>query len=120
MLDRLGIYARLVFAAVIVATSTACSTNPATGRSQALMYNRSEEIQIGDEHKGPLTEEFGGAITQPALHNYVADIGKRLAAVTEADFPSLPWEFTLLNSKVINAFALPGARSSSRVGCARR
>ncbi|MBX3403682.1 MAG: M48 family metalloprotease [Phycisphaeraceae bacterium] len=110
MHDRIGTFARLAFVAVIVATSTACSTNPATGRSQALMYNRGEEIQIGEEHKGPLTEEFGGAITQPALHNYVSDIGKRLAAVTESDFPSLPWEFTLLNSKVINAFALPGGK----------
>jgi predicted Zn-dependent protease len=33
-----------------------------------------------------------------------------LSAVTEADNPSLPWEFTFLNSPVINAFALPGGK----------
>jgi predicted Zn-dependent protease len=110
MIDRFGLVARCVLFAAVAFCVSGCSTNPATGRSQALMYNRSEEIQIGEENKGPLTEEFGGAITQPALHNYVADIGKRLAAVTESDFPSLPWEFTLLNSKVINAFALPGGK----------
>lgn len=87
-----------------------CTTNEATGRSQYLAMSRDEEIRVGEEHKTPLTQEFGGAITQPDLHNYVADIGRKLAAQTEADNPSLPWEFTLLNSKVINAFALPGGK----------
>lgn len=87
-----------------------CQTNEATGRSQYLAMSRDEEIKVGEENKAPLTQEFGGAITQPDLHNYVADIGRKLAAQTEGDNPTLPWEFTLLNSKVINAFALPGGK----------
>lgn len=110
MRHRSELLARFSVLVVLVASVIGCETNAATGRSQALMYTRSEEIQIGDENKGPLTEEFGGAIVRPELHGYVADIGKRLAAVTEADNPQLPWEFTLLNSKVINAFALPGGK----------
>ena len=33
-----------------------------------------------------------------------------MSALTEADNPTLPWEFTLLDSEVINAFALPGGK----------
>lgn len=110
MKTRSRLLASLVLLSLVAAAPLGCETNAATGRSQALMYSRGEEIQIGDENKGPLTEEFGGAIVRPELHGYVADIGKRLAAVTEADNPQLPWEFTLLNSKVINAFALPGGK----------
>lgn len=100
----------IVCAAGMVAGLQGCTTNEATGRSQYLAMSREEEIKVGAENQAPLTAEFGGAITQPALHGYVADIGRKLAAQTEADNPELPWEFTLLNSKVINAFALPGGK----------
>lgn len=111
MKTRSRLLASLVLLSLVAAAPLGCSTNEATGRRQFLAgMDREKEIQIGEENKGPLTEEFGGAITQPALHGYVADIGRRLAAQTEGDNPGFPWEFTLLNSKVINAFALPGGK----------
>ncbi len=87
-----------------------CSTNATTGRSQIAFYSREEEIQLGTEAQPQLTEEFGGKVNSPELQAYVTEIGQRLAATTEADNPSLPWEFTLLDSPVINAFALPGGK----------
>jgi len=39
--------------------------------------------------------------------SYTRNIGERLAAVSER--PDLPWEFHVLDSQVISAFALPGA-----------
>ena len=109
MKTRMG-FGVLAACALAAGTLQGCTTNEATGRRQFLTMDRSEEIQIGEENKAPLTQEFGGAVTQADLHNYVADIGRKLAAQTESDNPSLPWEFTLLNSKVINAFALPGGK----------
>lgn len=87
-----------------------CETNPATGRGQLLALNRAEEIEIGAENAPALTQEFGGAVPSSELQAYVRDIGVRLSEVTESDFPTLPWEFTLLDSQVINAFALPGGK----------
>lgn len=89
---------------------TGCTTNPTTGRSQLLSMSRDDEIKLGSEATPELTQEFGGKVNDPSLQAYVGDIGRRLAAVTEADNPSLPWEFTLLDSEVINAFALPGGK----------
>lgn len=98
--------------AVVLAAANlvGCSTNATTGRSQIAFMSRDEEIKLGTEAQPQLTEEFGGKVNSPELQSYVAEIGQRLAAVTEADNPSLPWEFTLLDSPVINAFALPGGK----------
>lgn len=88
----------------------ACTTNPTTGRSQFNLLSREEEIQIGQQQTPELTQEFGGRVQNQELQNYVTEVGRRLAERTEGDNPSLPWEFTLLDSDVINAFALPGGK----------
>jgi len=85
-----------------------CSTNPTTGR---LQYGSvADDASLGTEAAPQLTEEFGGKVPSPELQAYITEVGKALAAKTEGDAPSLPWEFTLLNSPVINAFALPGGK----------
>lgn len=104
------VLASACLAVFMAAALPACQTNPATGRNQMLALSRTEEIKIGAENAPALTQEFGGAVPSPELQSYVRDIGNRLAEVTEADFPTLPWEFILLDSKVINAFALPGGK----------
>jgi len=87
-----------------------CTTNPTTGRSQFNTLSRADEIKIGTDALPGLTQEYGGKVSNLELENYFTSLGKQLAATTEADNPSLPWEFTLLDSDVINAFALPGGK----------
>lgn len=106
-----------VIAAAMVA---GCSVNPTTGRSQFNVLSMDEEVAMGEEAKAPLTEEYGGSVQNPQLNEYVAQIGRALAAQTEADYPNLPWEFTLLDSDVINAFALPGGKVFMSRGLAEK
>ncbi len=87
-----------------------CKTNEATGRSQFQYFSREEEIALGVQSQPQLVQEFGGTVPDQQLNAYVTEIGRKLAAVTEGDNPGLPWEFTFLNSDVINAFALPGGK----------
>lgn len=97
-----------------------CSTNPATGQRILTLLPRSEEIRIGAEAAPQFTAEFGGATPSPRLQDYVTRIGREMAAQTEADYPTLPWEFTLLDSDTINAFALPGGKVFISRGLAER
>lgn len=97
-----------------------CTNNPTTGRSQFNMLSRSQEIAIGEEAKGQLTAEYGGAVSDEQLQAYVREVGSKLAAQTEGDAPSLPWEFTLLDSDVVNAFALPGGKTFISRGLASK
>jgi len=85
-----------------------CSTNPATGRSQLNVLSRDEEIEIGNEAAPQFIEQNGGEIPSQTIRTYVSDIGHTLAALSER--PQLPWAFYVLNSKQINAFALPGGK----------
>lgn len=88
-----------------------CTKNAATGKNIfTLGMNRDTEIALGAEAMPQFTQEFGGPVPNADLQAYVKEVGSKLAAVTEADYPSLPWEFTFLNSDVINAFALPGGK----------
>ncbi|MGQ0627187.1 MAG: M48 family metalloprotease [Phycisphaerales bacterium] len=87
-----------------------CVTNAATGDRFFSPLSPSEEIRIGIDAKPGLVQEMGGEISSPRIRAYVTQIGQRMAALTEADNPKLPWEFTILDSAVINAFALPGGK----------
>lgn len=96
--------------ALLVNAQVGCSTNPATGRSQLNLMSRSQEIALGEEAKSQLTGEYGGSIGDASINTYFSNIGTDLSRQTESDFSSLPWEFTLLDSDVLNAFALPGGK----------
>jgi predicted Zn-dependent protease len=99
-----------------------CTTNAATGESRlAIGYlSRGEQIALGEEAMPQLTNEYGGEVASPRIAAYITEVGKRLAEQTEAENPQLPWEFTLLDSPVINAFALPGGKVFMSRGLAEK
>ena len=84
-----------------------CSTNPATGRSSFTgLMTTADEVRIGREQNTQLLEAFGGAYDDPALAAYVTKIGNSLAS--KAERPDITYTFTVLNSPIVNALALPG------------
>lgn len=88
-----------------------CSTNPATGRTQFdLLLPPAQEVAMGEQAQPQLTAEYGGAVPDEDLQHYLTQVGLLMTPHTEGDYPDLPWEFTLLDSDVINAFALPGGK----------
>jgi predicted Zn-dependent protease len=100
-------------AAVLGGLMGGCETNATTGRNQFIMMSWAQEAQLGAEAQPQLVQEMGGEVSRADLRQYVTEVGQKLAATTAQDdpnLPSLPWEFTLLDSDVINAFALPGGK----------
>lgn len=87
---------------------SACITiNPATGKKEFTPFmTPSQEAAIGAEQNPLLVDQFGGEYNDAALQAYVERVGDRLAATSE--LPDIDFEFTVLNSSIINAFALPG------------
>lgn len=97
--------------AALCAGISGCTTNAATGKKiLTLGMTRSEEISLGAQAAPEFTKEYGGKVENSQLQQYVTNIGSKMAAKTEAQNPTLPWEFTLLNTEVVNAFALPGGK----------
>ncbi|MBS0198161.1 MAG: M48 family metalloprotease [Planctomycetes bacterium] len=87
-----------------------CVKNATTGRSQYEYYSPSEEVALGLQAKPEMLKEYGGEYPNTEIKTYVNEVGAKLAAQTEAENPKLPWGFTVLDSDIINAFALPGGQ----------
>ncbi len=99
----------LLFAALLVfgPALAGCSTNPATGQSSFTAFmSEEDELRVGREEHPKIIEEFGGAYDNPEVTKYVDSIGQFLASTSER--PDLEFTFTVLDSPVVNAFALPG------------
>ncbi len=84
-----------------------CSTNPATGQqSYTAFMSPEEEKRVGAEQHQVILKDYGGSFDHNGLAAYVTGIGNRLVANSE--FAGQPFTFTVLNSDIVNAFALPG------------
>ncbi|MCF8467083.1 MAG: M48 family metalloprotease [Sneathiella sp.] len=70
------------------------------------IFEPSNERETGAEQHPKILAQFGGEYVKEGLNDYILDIGLRLAFVSE--MKTLPWRFTILNTPVINAFALLG------------
>ncbi|WP_444943199.1 M48 family metalloprotease [Microbulbifer sp. ZKSA006] len=86
-----------------------CAVNPVTGKKQISLISAQQEVQLGQQHYAANQQQQGGQYTiDPALQNYVSQVGQKLARVS--DRPQLPYEFVVLNNSVPNAWALPGGK----------
>ncbi len=101
-------YLAIVVGLAGLTTLAACATNPATGRKQLNVLSTQEEINLGSQAAPQFIQSNGGEIPSEPIRRYVSDMGHKLAALCER--PDLPWEFHVLDSSVINAFALPGGK----------
>ncbi len=98
----------LLLVAVMWLPLTGCSVNPATGQRQFNMMSTGQEVSMGQQAAPEFLQSYGGPVPSPAINQYVSNIGAQLAAKSER--PDLPWEFHVVDSQVINAFALPGGK----------
>lgn len=93
----------------------ACAVNPVTGKRELSLVSTEQEIAIGAENYRPSQQSQGGRYyLDPEIQVYVADVGRKLAAVS--DRPDLPYEFVVLNNPVPNAWALPGGKIAVNSG----
>ena len=101
------IFTAMVFAIIAVTLSACTTANPATGKSDFTpLMTPSQERQVGASEHPKILKEFGGVYDDPAIGGWVASLGGRLVANSELAKQS--FTFTVLDTDVVNAFALPG------------
>ncbi len=94
-------------ALLVLGGAGGCTTNPATGERQFTPFlSPTQERQVGEQQHPIVLAQFGGVYEDPELQAYVDRIGQSLTGVSET--PELDFTFTVLNSDIVNAFALPG------------
>lgn len=93
----------LAFAAILLLP--ACSTNPATGASQLSFISPAQEARMGAaEHEKVM--KIYGEIEDAEIRAYVRRVGQAVAANTERK--DVTYKFHVLDTPMVNAFALPG------------
>jgi len=102
-LKYIGICASVLGPILLIA---GCAVNPVTGQSNFVMMSEDDEIKLGREANPDIIKQYGGIYDNPALQSYVQNIGESLAAVSHRN--KLVYRFTVLDSPMVNAFALPG------------
>jgi len=90
----------------------ACETAPGTGRTIFTGgMSAADESRLGYQEHQKILPQFGGAYADPALTGYVASIGNLLTRTSET--PDTKFTFTVLDTPIVNAFALPGGYVSA-------
>ncbi len=82
-----------------------CAVNPVTGKRELMLLSDSDEVKMGIQSDKQVVETYG-VYDDKELHNYLDRLGQEMAKVSHR--PELKYEFKLMDSPVINAFAVPG------------
>lgn len=83
----------------------ACSVNPVTGKKELMLLTDDQERALGLESDPGIVASFG-LYEDQALQDFINAKGREMGAVSHR--PEVPYEFKILDSPVVNAFALPG------------
>lgn len=98
---------RVAVAGLAALSIAACAPGaPPSGQPDTVSARGSSDNRTGAQNHPKILQEFGGEVSDRALRQYVDGIGRRLVAQSEQ--PNAKWTFTVLDSPVVNAFALPG------------
>ena len=92
-------------AVILVAWAVSCAINPVTGKNEIMLMSSADELAMGQQTDPQILQTYG-QYDDPELASYVAALGKRLGALSHQ--PNLTYTVRVLDSPVVNAFAVPG------------
>jgi predicted Zn-dependent protease len=90
---------------ILIALCYGCATNPATGSQDLVLMSEQDEIALGKQSHQQILQQYS-VYNDLELQNYVQYVGKKVASKSHRS--NLDYQFTVLDSPEVNAFALPG------------
>lgn len=98
---------KLIFLFIIASSFifSNCSRNPVTGKREISLMSESKELALGKSSDEEIVQSFG-LYQNPILQNFINTKGKEMAAISHRSH--LDFDFKILDSPVVNAFAVPG------------
>jgi predicted Zn-dependent protease len=98
---------RGVLAILALTALSSCARNPVTGERELMLVSEAQEIEMGRQAAMQIPAELGLIDSrQDEIARIVQSAGREMARASER--PHLPWEFHVVDSPVVNAFAIPG------------
>lgn len=103
-MKNIALFGQLTLA-VFFALTTSCAINPVTGKKQIVLMSEAQEIAMGQQSDPEIIAYFG-LYDDQELQQFITATGLEMAAVSHR--PKLDYHFKVVDSEVINAFAVPG------------
>ena len=101
-MNKLILSAGLAFS---LCTLSQCATNPVTGKRQVALISEEQEVAMGREADPAIVAQYG-LYEDKDLQAFINEKGKQMGAISHR--PNLDYQFRIVNSEVLNAFAVPG------------
>jgi predicted Zn-dependent protease len=83
----------------------ACATNPVTGKKEVMLVSEGQELAMGQQSDPAVVAQFG-LYPDDKLQKFINEKGKQMGAISHR--PELTYNFRIVDSPIINAFAIPG------------
>ncbi|MCZ2336891.1 MAG: M48 family metalloprotease [Chitinophagales bacterium] len=84
---------------------SSCARNPVTGKRELSFMSESQEIALGKQYDPQIVGQYG-LYENAQLQAFINEKGKKMGAISHR--PNLNYEFKILDSPIVNAFAIPG------------
>lgn len=105
---------RFLFLFTLISSCVSLQESPVSGKKRAYAYSWADEVRMGKEYDPQIVAEFG-LLDDAEMTAYVVRVGNEVLAEshlrrddTKAMFKNTDFTFRVLDSPVVNAFALPG------------
>lgn len=98
-------YLTSIVALLVALIYYSCATNPVTGKKQVVLMSEAQEIAMGKEADPQIIAQYG-LYENKALQDFITEKGKQMAAISHR--PKLDYQFRIVDSDILNAFAVPG------------
>ena len=96
---------RLLYYILIIILFSSCARNPVTGKKEVMLMSESQEIALGQQSDPAIIAQFG-LYQDDELQAFINEKGKEMGLISHR--PELDYQFRILDSPVVNAFAVPG------------
>jgi len=100
-----SVISKMILLAVIGLMIPSCAINPVTGKKQIMFMSENQELAMGAQYDPEVIATFG-EYKHDKLLNFIQSQGTEMGKISHR--PSLEYHLKILDSPVVNAFAVPG------------
>ncbi len=104
-MKRISIVVSVLSICAVILLVISCAVNPVTGKKQIMLMSEAQEIQLGASYDPQVIATFGLYDNQN-LQNFTQSKGVELGKLSHR--PNLEYHVKVVDSPVVNAFAVPG------------
>lgn len=104
-LSTMTTYLKTLAVFACLALFNQCARNPVTGNRQLVLMSEAQEIEMGKSADPQIIQQYG-LYPNKDLQDFITEKGKKMAAISHR--PNIEYNFRIVDSDILNAFAVPG------------